>query len=213
MRVSVGRRTFFDKLAEGLQSFFVSGMPRRLALSHVQPEAGADDLRSLAYALCRLHAPELENIPMVRWSDKDWEPCATAAVVDADGRTLREVADKIRDWAGAPSVLTVLLFEDDGTEFARLKYDPRQQSDLVSEALETLFNQCGARVSALGPFRYAASRSDRLSADCSFYRKDTFLGYHHFPHNHQSNRNPTRDLCKICYALSRPRVNPLRCLA
>ncbi len=171
MRVMAGRQIFFDTLAEGLQSFFVSGMPQKLALSRVQRTASApdDDFRSLANALCRLHAPNLENIPVVRWNDKNWEHCVSAAVFDAGGRTLREVADKIRDWAGAPPILTVLFFEDDDTDFARLVYDPRQQSDLISEALETLFRQCGERVSALARTRFDAFGFGALEKDFNLF--------------------------------------------
>jgi hypothetical protein len=171
MRLAAGRQEFFDKLAEGMQTFFVSGTPEHLALSvskHIGKKLD-EDLRSLANALCRLHEPGLENVPLVSWRDSQWSGGTSAAVLDADGHRLREVLERVRGWTSPPRVLIVLFFEDDGAEIPRLVYDPLQQSDLVLDALDILFRQCGKPMSRLARARFENSGFKALEKDFGLF--------------------------------------------
>jgi hypothetical protein len=48
----------------------------------------------------------------------------------------------------------VINFVDDAAEFPRLIYNPRNQEDLISDALEYLFSQCEQASSTLARVRF-----------------------------------------------------------
>jgi hypothetical protein len=161
MRATAGRLVFFDKLAEGLQTAVYRGISQRVALagsSILLPDA---DILSLARAVCRQHRPDLEDIPEFRWPWEQELVGLPAVVLNAGGRRLQDCVTKI----GAdeyPEVLVIINFDDDAVEFPRLLYDPRGQSDLVSDALNLLFLRCGKQSSALARVRFEENGFDAL---------------------------------------------------
>jgi hypothetical protein len=97
MRAATGRLLFFDRLAEGMQTSLIGGVPPRIALHTRAPGATVPDidLKSLARALCRYHVPASEDIPEFKWST---HPAAQlqAAIFNVEGRKLGECVSRIR---------------------------------------------------------------------------------------------------------------------
>jgi hypothetical protein len=154
MRAGIGRLLFFDRLAEGMQTAFVEGMPRRLAL-HTDGAQGIAlnvDVKSPARALCRYHLPAVENVPELSFS-RDAIEESSALVFNGEGRTLSECLERIA-LGQFPDVIVVINFIDDAAQFARVIYDPRLYEDLIIDALEYLFSQCGQKTSVLARVRF-----------------------------------------------------------
>lgn len=173
MRVATGQQIFFDKIAEGLQVFWASDPPKRIGLSQnpagvVVPDA---DIRLLARALCRLHAPLIDNIPDILWSDNNWDGIGEAAIFDAEDHKLSEVCAKLNNLQDVPAILVIICFEDDGTDFPKLTYDPRSQSDIVSCGLDALFSKCSSHVSALARARYESIGFKSLETDFGLFEQ------------------------------------------
>lgn len=179
MRVATGRQIFFDKIAEGLQMFWASDAPKRTALS--QNPSGASvpdsDIRSLASALCRLHSPSMDSIQSIRWSDNSWDRLEEPAIIDAEGRKLGEVCAKFDGLKDFPEIIVIIFFEDDGTDFPKLTYDPRSQSDIVWDGLETLFSERSINVPALARVRYESRGFQSLELDFGLFEQPETLNW------------------------------------
>lgn len=158
MKAGAGRIIFFDKLAEGLQSTFYRGFPPRLALSvpSQSPRVPEADVKSLARALCRWHLPDAENIPELRFFQATSRQRAPAGILNAEGRKLNVVLDKIKS-GDYPEISVVFNFENDESNFPRLNYDPRVNADIISDALQVLFSANGMASSAMARIRLEES--------------------------------------------------------
>lgn len=156
-----------------MQLFWASDAPKRIGLS--QHTAGAyvpeTDIRSLARALCRLHAPSLDSIPSISWSDSSLDGIGEAAIFDAEGHKLGEVCARINGLRDVPKILVIVFFEDDGTDFPKLTYDPRSQSDIISSGLEALFSTRSIEVPTLAHVRYETYGFKCLETDFELFEQ------------------------------------------
>ncbi|XUM21890.1 phosphoribosyltransferase-like protein [Bradyrhizobium oligotrophicum S58] len=164
MKAAVGRLIFFDKLAEGLDTSFYHGIPRNLALSWSSQNVPASDMLSLARAICRQHAPNAENIPDLNWP---WAGNIQSPIIlNGCGNTLKNCVSEI-DRIGLSeqnSILVLINFGDDATAWPRLQFDTRVHSDLIADAIDSLFSQCGRKTSTLARVRYEEHGFDALCA-------------------------------------------------
>jgi hypothetical protein len=159
MRAATGRQIFFDRVAEGLLTFFYPAAPRRLGLTSPREGPGVPDgdLLSLARALCRIHYPEADSISVIRMSTPDLSLAGTAAILDVEGnKSLAEAMAWLNETPNIPDTIIVIHYHCDEGYFPTILYDPRQQSDIIADALELLFSQCDARVSVLARARFDA---------------------------------------------------------
>jgi hypothetical protein len=170
MRAAIGRLLFFDKLAEGMQTFFAETTPRQLALYTNSPQTNVPevDLKSLARALCRYHSPEIEEIPEISFSQTAELVQSQAAIFNGEGKSLQQCVDRIRQ-GHYPEMLIIINYVNDGVDFPRLLYDPRIQDDLIFSALDYLFSQCGRKSSALARVRFEESGFHALEASFDLF--------------------------------------------
>lgn len=167
MRSATGKVIFFDRVAEGLQSFFGGPMPKRLGLTASDPRFVPEaDLKALARALCRLHDPRLDAVPEFSASTLAPKLSIPAAVFNCEQRPLEKCLDDIEALA---EIVVAIGFTEDGTDFPRCTYNPVEQSDIVSDALSYLFKECNVILSQLARVRFEARGFAALEHDFSLF--------------------------------------------
>jgi hypothetical protein len=141
MRAATGRQIFFDKVAEGLLTFFYPAAPHRLGLRSLREGRGLlhGDLLSLACALCRIHHPEADRIPVISIPTPGLSLAGPAAIFDGAGKSLAEATAWLTKTPNIPETVVIINYNDDGSYFPTILYDPRQQSDIIADALDYLF--------------------------------------------------------------------------
>ena len=151
-------RLFFDDLARGLnETYWADGSPSKyhLLCKQLPPE----DRIMLARGLCRAQHPAGEAPPIALEVGSDWSVvgCDTspkAVIVDAKNRPFSEVEQYVENSGCEIGTVVTINGTEDPSEWYVMRYDARQQSEIVASALEKLFRAGNAGVPTLARIRF-----------------------------------------------------------
>ena len=158
---------FFDHLARGLnETYWADGSPNRYHL--LSKQLPPQDTIMLARGLCKLQSPrgEASLIPIVEVGG-DWLVHVEgteriALIVDSKDSPFSKVEEYVEKWGRKVETILTINGREAPSDWYVLRYDARQQSDIVASALEELFRAGNAGVPILARIRFENSGYEGL---------------------------------------------------